>query len=42
MLMHKYGYSIDFIENQYPWEREVFIHMLTEHLKEESDKNKNR
>lgn len=43
MLMQHHKYSLEELENLIPWEREVYIQMLTSHLKKERerlDKNK--
>ncbi len=33
--MHHHKYSLTELENMLPWEREVYIALLIEHLKEE-------
>jgi hypothetical protein len=40
--MHHYNYSLHEIESLLPWEKEVYIVLLTEHLKEEQKKNEAR
>ena len=35
MLMQHHKYSLTELENMIPWEREVYIGLLVEHLKEE-------
>jgi hypothetical protein len=39
-MMHKFYYSLTEIENMIPWEREVYVAMLTKYLKEEEARNK--
>ena len=34
-LMHNWNYSLNEIEEMIPWEREIYLSLLTEHLKEE-------
>jgi hypothetical protein len=34
--MQHHNYSLGDIENMMPWEREVYIQMLIEHIKEEN------
>ena len=40
--MQHHGYSLEAVENLIPWEREVYINLLINHLKEEKEKIKNR
>ena len=40
--MQHHKYSLTEIENMMPWEREVYLTMLIEHLKEENDKAQQR
>ena len=39
-MMHKFYYSLTEIENMIPWEREVYVAMLTKYLNEEEARNK--
>jgi len=39
MVQH-HKYSLHELENMIPWEREVYVAMLVEHLKEEADRNR--
>tara|TARA_E500000318_G_C3478391_1_gene179423 strand:- start:192 stop:380 length:189 start_codon:yes stop_codon:yes gene_type:complete len=39
-LVHHFKYSLTEIENMVPWEREVYLTMLINHLKEEAEKAK--
>ena len=41
-LMHHHKYSLTELENMMPWEREIYIEMLTQFIKEENEKNKQR
>ena len=34
-LMQHHKYSLTELENMMPWEREIYVDMLVEHLKEE-------
>ena len=34
-LIHHHKWSLTEIENMIPWERDVYVTMLSEHLKEE-------
>jgi len=38
--MQHHQYSLQELEQMLPWEREVYVTMLLEHLKEESDRQK--
>ncbi len=40
--MQHHRYSLDEIESLIPWEREVYIQMLINHLKKEKEKVSNR
>jgi len=37
-LMQHHKYSLTELENMIPWEREIYVDMLVEHLKEEKKK----
>ena len=39
-LMQHHKYSLTELENMIPWEREIYIGLLTNHLKEEAEKIK--
>jgi len=39
-LIQYHKYSITEIENLIPWERDVYVTLLEEHLKEEEEKRK--
>jgi len=39
-LIHEYKYSLTEVENMMPWEREVYISLLIQHLEEENDRMK--
>ena len=34
-MMQHHKYSLTELENMIPWEREIYVDMLVEHLKEE-------
>jgi hypothetical protein len=36
--MQKHGYSLTEIENMIPWERDIYVTMLINHLREEQQK----
>ena len=40
MQLHKY--SLSEIENMIPWEREIYVDMLINYIKEENEKTKER
>ena len=39
-LMHHYRYSLTELENMIPWERQIYISLLTQHIKEENERLK--
>ena len=40
MITQQRQYSLTEIENMIPWEREIYLDMLIEHIKEENRKTK--
>ena len=40
MLYHKY--SLSELEDMIPWEREIYVEMLMQHIKEENEKIKEK
>jgi len=40
-LMYNEKYSLTELENMIPWEREIYVSMLTQRIKEENEKRKN-
>ena len=40
--MHHHKYSLSELENMMPWEREIYVDMLMNYLKEEEKKAKER
>tara|TARA_S200000501_G_scaffold113064_1_gene106293 strand:+ start:2341 stop:2475 length:135 start_codon:yes stop_codon:yes gene_type:complete len=40
MQYHKY--SLSELEDMIPWEREIYVEMLTQHIKEENEKIKEK
>jgi len=36
--MQHHNYSLEDLENMIPWEREIYVTLLTQHVKEENDK----
>ena len=41
-LIHHHKYSLTELENMMPWEREVYVEMLQQFIKEENEKQKQR
>ena len=39
-LMQVHNYSLSELENMMPWEREIYVTLLIQHIKEENEKNK--
>lgn len=37
-LMHHYHYSLTELENMIPWEREIYLSLLTQYIKEENER----
>jgi len=42
ILMQEHKYSLTEIESWIPWEREVYVGMLIDHLKKKADKQKQK
>jgi hypothetical protein len=40
--MQHHKYSLSELENMIPWEREIYVSLLINHIKEEEQKNKNK
>ena len=40
--MQHHKYSLTEIENMMPWERDIYVNMLINHIKEENEKAKQR
>ena len=41
-LMQHHKYSLSELENMMPWERDIYVDMLVNHIKEENEKTKER
>ena len=41
-MMQHHKYSLTELENMMPWEREVYVEMLQQFIKEENEKQKQR
>ena len=41
-LMQHHKYSLTELDNMIPWEREVYVEMLVQYIKEENEKQKLR
>ena len=39
-MMQHHNYSLTELENMIPWERDIYVDMLIEHIKEENKKIK--
>jgi len=39
--MHHHKYSLTEIENMIPWEREIYLELLKQHIEELEEKNRN-
>jgi hypothetical protein len=39
-LMQHHNYSLSDLENMMPWEREIYVNLLTNYLKEANEKRK--
>ena len=37
-MMQHHKYSLSDIENMMPWERDIYVGLLQQHIKEENDK----
>ena len=37
-MMQHHNYSLEDLENMIPWEREIYVTLLTQYIKEENDK----
>ena len=40
--MQHHGYRLSELEDMIPWEREIYVEMLTQHIKEENEKIKEK
>lgn len=38
-MMQHHNYSLTDLENMIPWERDIYVNMLLEHIEEENKKN---
>jgi|TARA_E500000331_G_scaffold202956_1_gene194727 hypothetical protein len=41
-LMQHHKYSLSELENMIPWEREIYMDLLINHIKEENEKQRER
>jgi len=41
-LMQHHNYSLTELENMMPWEREIYVEMLQQFIKEENEKQQQR
>jgi len=40
--MQHHKYSLTELENMLPWEREIYVNLLTQHIKDENDRARSR
>tara|TARA_R110000824_G_scaffold145200_2_gene313428 strand:- start:1328 stop:1459 length:132 start_codon:yes stop_codon:yes gene_type:complete len=40
--MQHHNYSLEELENMIPWEREIYVALLTKHVKEQNEKMQQR
>ena len=40
--MHQHNFGLDELDNMIPWEREIYITLLQEHVKEQNERMKKR
>lgn len=38
--MHNYNYSLTELDNMMPWEREIYLVLLSEDVKEKNERNR--
>ena len=38
ILMHEHKYSLTELENMMPWEREIYVSLLIDYIKQENEK----
>lgn len=41
-MMQHYNYSLTELDNMMPWEREIYVGMLRQHIEEENERMKQR
>jgi len=39
-MMQHHNYSLTELDNMMPWEREIYVSLLQEHIKEENERRK--
>ena len=39
-MMQHHGYSLTELDSMMPWEREIYVALLQEHIKEENERRK--
>jgi len=39
-MMQHFNYDLDYLDNLMPWERDIYIGMLNNHIKEENERLK--
>jgi hypothetical protein len=38
--MHQHNFGLDELDNMMPWEREIYLSLLQEHVKEQNERMK--
>jgi hypothetical protein len=41
-MMQHHKYSLTELDNMIPWEREIYVQMLVDYIKEENERQKNQ
>ena len=41
-MMQHHKYSLTELEDMMPWEREIYVSLLIQHIEEETERNKQR
>jgi len=41
-MMQHHGYSLTELDNMIPWEREIYVTLLAQYIKEENEKQRER
>jgi len=41
-MMQHFNYSLSDLDNMMPWEREIYVVMLSNHLREEAERSKSQ
>ena len=41
-MMHQHKFSLEELDNMMPWEREIYISLVSAHVTEQNERNKQR